>query len=131
MSMKKVLICLLSLLIISFIVISLIVKNDKDYVNDLEYLIIENTDIKDIEYVNYYDEYYIIRDNVYLYLLNNKFEEIVNVDLKKLFSQYNKYDIVYRDKTIMFMDSYKNNGELVFKYYDIYTGEVIDTIILD
>lgn len=129
--MKKVLILLLFILICIFVIISLVVKNDNNYIDNLEYKIIENTGIKDIEYVNYYDGYFLVRDNNNLYLLDSEYSEIVNISLKMMFSQYDKYDIVYRDKTLMFMESYKNKEGLVFKYYDIYTGDEIDTIILD
>lgn len=129
--MKRVLIVLISLLIISFIVIFLIVRNDNKYIDSLEDIVINNTDIEKIEYVNYYDNYYIVIDYEYLYLFNNEFDLVFSIDKNMLNNQYNKYDIVYRDKTLMFMGNYKNKEGIIFKYYDIYTGECIDEIIID
>lgn len=129
--MKKVLICLIGLLIITFIVISLVVRNDNKYIDSLKDIIIKNTDIERIEYVNYYDNYYIVVDYEFLYLFNNEFEFVFSIDKNMLFDKYNKYDIVYRNKTLMFMDNYKNKEGIIFKYYDIYTGECIDEIIIN
>lgn len=129
--MKRVLIVLISLLIIVFIIISFVVKNDNKYIEELEDIIIRNTDIEKMEYVNYYDNYYMVIDDNYLYLFDNEFDLIFSVDENMLFDKYYKYDIVYRDKTLMLMDNYKNKEGIIFKYYDIYTGECIDEIIIN
>ena len=101
------------------------------YIDSLKDIIIKNTDIERIEYVNYYDNYYIVVDYEFLYLFNNEFELVFNVNKNMLFDKYNKYDIVYRNRTLMFMDNYKNKEGIIFKYYDIYTGECIDEIIIN
>ena len=128
--MKKILLLLVSIFIICFIVISLIVKNDNKYMNKLISNILDNTDLLMVEYVNYYDGYYIVRDTDKLYLFNNKYVEILSINLSLLFNKYDKYDIVYRNNALMYMSEDKNKEGIVFKYYDIYTGECIDEVIM-
>lgn len=128
--MKRVLLFLICILIIIFIIISLVVGNDNKYINNLENMIYKNTDIKEIDYVNFYDNYYIVMDYEFLYLFDDEFNMIVNIDKKMLNDDYNKYDIVYKDKTLMFMDNFKDKEGMIFKYYDIYTLECIDEIIV-
>ena len=118
--------------IVLFLFISglIIVGIDNGYVNSLEKEILDNTDINDIQYVNKYDGYYLVEDKEYLYLLNNNYEQITSMNLNLIHNNSDNYDIVYRDQTIMYMDSYKNEEGIIFKYYDIYTYQVIDEIIV-
>lgn len=115
---------------ILFVGICIMVGIDNVNINDLEKEIFNNTDIKDIEYVNKYDGYYIVRNSQYIYLFNSEYEEITSINVKLVYDNENNYDIVYRNKTIMYMDNYKNKEGIIFKYYDIYTYEVIDEVII-
>jgi len=128
--MKKIIVIFIGIFLCSFILISLIVNNDNKYINSLENKILDNTDIETIKYINYYDDYYIVCDDYNLYLFNSEYLEILSINLKLLFDNGKNYDIVYKNKTLMYMDSYKNKEGIIFKYYDIYTGEVIDEIIV-
>ena len=103
---------------------------DSRYINDIENRIIKNTDIRDIVYVNEYDNNYIVMNNLYLYLFNDKYEEIYKVEIEDIHKNKNGYDIVYRDNTIMYMDSYKKKNGVIFKYYDIFTYELIDEVMV-
>jgi hypothetical protein len=69
-------------------------------------------------------------DNEYLYLFNFNYEEIYKIKKKLLYDNKNNYDIIYKDDTIMYMDNYKNKEGIIFKYYDIYTYEVIEEIVV-
>jgi len=65
-----------------------------------------------------------------LYLFDSKYEEIYKTEIDKLHNNKNNYDIVYRNKTIMYMNNYKNKDGVIFKYYDIYTYKLIDEIVI-
>ena len=108
----------------------IMVNIDNKYFNGLKKEISENTDITDIVYVNKYDGYYIVKDNEYIYLFNSNYEEITRIKLSLLYDNKKKYDIVYRDKTIMYMDNFKNKEGIIYRYYDIYTYELIDEIVI-
>ena len=128
--MKKIVLILLGIFVSIYIIISLMVRNDKRYTLELYNEVYEKSKLEDIEYVNYYDNHYIVIDNDYLYLFNDEFNLIVNIDKSLLYDKYDNYDIIYRDMTLMLMDNYKNEEGIVFKYYDIYTGECIDYVII-
>ena len=113
-----------------FIGMFIMVSVDNKYINKLEKIIYENTDIKDIIYINIYDNYYVVMDNDNIYLFNNEYDEITRIKVDLVYKNKNNYDIVYRNKTIMYMDNYKNKEGIIFKYYDIYTYEEIDTIVV-
>jgi len=128
--MKKTVMIFIGILIILFVGICIMVGINNVYINDLEKEIFNNTDIKDIEYVNKYDGYYIVKNMEYIYLFNSDYEEITSINVNLICDNENNYDIVYRNKTIMYMDNYKNKEGIIFKYYDIYTYEVIDEVII-
>lgn len=106
------------------------VSIDKNTINDMKEDIIKNTDIKNINYVNKYDNNYIVKDLEYLYLFNYKYEEVYKVELDLLHNNKNDYELVYKDNTILYMDNYKHKEGVIFKYYDIYTYELIDEVMV-
>lgn len=109
----------------------LIMVNIDDKYNDNNTKIIEkNTSLNNIKYVNVYDNNYIVLDDENLYLFNSEYEEITRLDLSLIHNNKNNYDIVYKDKNIMYMKDYKKQRKIIFEYYDIYTYELIDTVVL-
>ena len=106
------------------------VSIDNRYFNKLEDKIRDNVKIKDIVYVNEYDNNYIVMDNEYLYLFDSEYEEIYKIEIDNIHKNMFDYDIVYRDSTIMYMDSSKNKDGVKFRYYDIYTYELIDEVLV-
>lgn len=128
--MRKIIIIGISILLVLFISICIMIGIDNKYINNMEKDIIKNTGIKDIAYVNKYDENYIVLDNEYLYLFNSDYEEIYKIKNSLLYDNKNNYDIIYKDDTIMYMENYKNKEGIIFKYYDIYTYEVIEKIVV-
>ena len=101
---------------------------DKNNINDIEKDIVKNIKIKGIKYINKYDNYYIVRDKNYIYLIDYKYIEVLKIDNKKIYDNKNDYELVYRDNTIMYMDNYIDNDGIVFNYYDIYSYKLIDSI---
>lgn len=106
------------------------VNIDNRYFNGLKKEIFDNTEINNIKYINKYDGYYIVKDNEYIYLFNSNYDEITKIKISLVYDNKNKYDIVYRNKTIMYMDNYKNKDGVVFKYFDIYTYELVDEVFV-
>lgn len=103
---------------------------DKKYISVLEKEILENTNVEDITYINKYDNNYIVKDNEYVYLFDSSYEEIYKVKISLLHDNKNDYDIIYKDNTIMYMEDYKDKEGIIFKYYDIYTYQVIEEIVV-
>ena len=130
MDMRKIVVIIVSILILMFIGMNIMIGIDNGYISKIEKDIYKNTDVKKVDYVNEHDKHYIVRNNEYIYLFNNNYEEITRIKLNLVYENKNNYDIVYRDKTIMYMDNYKNEEGIIFKYYDIYTYKEIDKVII-
>ena len=118
------------IILVIFISIYIMICNDNKSINNIEKYIIKNSDINDIEYVNIYGDSYIVMDKKYLYLFNDKYEEIDRVDVKNIYDNKKNYDIVYRDNLFMYMDSYNDKDGVIFKYYDILNYELVDEILV-
>jgi len=128
--MKKGVTIFILLILFLFCSKWIIVYIDKNNINDIENNKIKNTIIKNIEYINKYDNYYIVMDSDYLYLINSKYEIVLEIDNDKIYKNKNDYELVYRNNTIMYMENYKNKKGLFFKYYDIYSYELIDEVLI-
>lgn len=129
--MRKLIIIFISIILFLFTCVCVIISVDKNYIKDIEKDIRKNIKIKNIEYINKYDGYYIVMDMENLYLFDKDYQEIFSAKIDSLHKNKNDYDIIYKDMKVMYMDNYKNKKEgVVFKYYDIYTYELIDEIVI-
>ena len=130
MSMKKIIKIFISVLIIIFIFVLYMDYNDKRYEDRLKNKIINNTDIKEIEYINYYDSYYIVMDMENIYVLDNKYIELLKIDKILIHENKKKYDMIYKDGMVMYMNDYYKGKLLVYEYYDLYTYELYDRVLV-
>lgn len=128
--MKKIIKIFIGIIILIFILIlGMVRNNDKNY-NKMIKEIENNTLVKEVVYVNKYNNYFIVEDNEYLYLINDKYKIISEIDINLLYKNSKNYDIIYRDERFMYMkDSYKD-GKLYYQYYDIYNYSLIDEIMV-
>ena len=104
--MKKVVVGFIILICLVFISMLVMVSIDSKDILKLENEIKDNTSIDMVQYVNKYDGYYIVLDKEYLYLFNDLYEEIYKIEIEKIHKNKNNYELVYRNNTIMYMDSY-------------------------
>ncbi len=127
--MKNVIKIFLLILLIIFIAILYIDYRDNRYINNIEKKIIKYTDIKKIDYLNVYNDYYLVMDDDNLYVLDEKYIELLKVDRILIHKNSNNYDIIYSEKPMYIKDSY-HNGKLSYEYYDLYSYEKIDNILV-
>jgi len=128
--MKKVVRIFILIIFVIFVSIYIMIYIDNKSINNIEKYIIKNTDINDIEYINRYGDNYIVKDKEYLYLFNNKYDEIDRLDIKKVYNNKKNYDIVYRDNLFMYMDNYNDKYGVRFKFYDIESYELVDEVLV-
>ncbi len=127
--MKKLIKIFLVILIIFFLLILYIDYNDYKNYSSLEKEIIKKTDIKKIDYLNTYGDYYLVMDDDNLYVLSKEYVELLKVDKILIHENDKKYDIIY-DEVPMYMDNYYKDGKLNYVYYDLYSYQQIDKVLM-
>ena len=128
--MKRIIRVFIGILLGTLLLILYMDFDDAKYQNSLENKIIKNTDIKIVKYVNYYDKYYIVMDNVNLYLFDNDYKELLREDKVTIYENKNNYDIIYKDGKFMYFDDHLKDDKLTYKYYDIHTYKLIDSVLV-
>ncbi len=128
--MKKIVKIFIGIIILIFILILGMVRNNNKNYNKMIKEIENNTLVKEVEYINKYNNYFIVEDNEYLYLINDKYEIISEIDINLLYKNSKNYDIIYKDERFMYMEDNYKDGKLYYKYYDIYNYSLIDEIMV-
>ncbi len=128
--MKKIIIIFISLIIVLFSLVCYMVNNNNKYVSKMEELIIKNTDIQNIDYINKYEDNYIVMDKEYVYLINRDFKIVFKIELTKIHENKNNYDIIYRQEELVYFNSKYTDDKIIYEYYDLYTYEKVDTVVV-
>lgn len=126
--MKKIVKIFVSIIVFLFILILFMIWNDNRYCDKIEKIIEEECKIDNIIYINKYNDYYIVKDKEYLYLINSEYRIISEIDNNLLYENKENYDIIYDDEVFMYMDDEYIDGEIIYRYYDIYSYELINEI---
>lgn len=126
---KKILIIILIIIIILpiGIIIYPVIKNNK-YQDRLLDNIYENTSIKNIEYLNKDNNYYIIKTKDKVTVLDLNYEEIYSINTNELINS--NLDLTYIRNNLYYKERKKENNKLVYKYFDVKTNEEVYTTTL-
>lgn len=126
---KKILIIILIIIIILpiGIIIHPVIKNNK-YQDRLLDNIYENTSIKNIEYLNKDNNYYIIKNKDKVIVLDLNYEEIYSINTNELIDS--NLDLTYIRNNLYYKERKKENNKLVYKYFDVKTNEEVYTTTL-
>lgn len=126
--MKRIVKIFVSIIIFLFIMIIFMIGNDNKYYDKIKKIIEEECKIDDIIYINKYNDYYIVKDKEYLYLINSEYRIISEIDNNLLYENKENYDIIYDDEVFMYMDDEYIDDGVIYRYYDIYSYELINEI---
>ena len=125
MKKKNVIILSILLFLIIFFIISYYVKDR--YSDNLIKEIDSKKIINNILSVYKNNDNYIVVSKDRIYVLDAKYEIIIDEDKSKLYKR--KYSsIVYKRNMLMYEEKISDKNYLVYRYYDIYTNELIDEI---
>lgn len=121
---KKILIPILIIMILipSSVIMYPIIKNE-NYEKKLLDTIYNNTDIKDIIYLNKDNNYYVIKTKAKVIVLDLNYEEKISLNIEEL--QDNNLPIVYRRNNLYYEEKIKEEEKLIYKFYDVTTNELI------
>lgn len=92
------------------------IKND-NYQKRLISDIYKNTDIKDIEYLNKDNNYYVVKDRDKVIVLDLNYEEVYSIDKSKL--KDNDLDLVYRRNNLYYEEKIRDGDNLTYNFYNI------------
>ena len=126
---KKVLITILItiILLIFSIILYPIIKNN-NYQKKLLNNIYENTDLKDIKYLNKDNNYFIIKTKDKVLVLDLNHEEVYSISTSEI--KKSNLDLSYTRNNLYYKERIRKNNKLTYKYYDIKTNEEVFTSVL-
>jgi len=118
---KKILIAIFIIIILipSLVIMYPIIKNN-NYKKELLNNIYNNTDIKEITYINKDNNYYIIKTEENVIVLDLNYEEKLSFDINKL--KDNNLELVYRRNKLYKEEKIKEEDKLIYKFYNVETG---------
>lgn len=103
------------------------IKND-NYQKRLISDIYKNTDIKNIEYLNKDNNYYIVKDRDKVIVLDLNYEEVYSIDKSKL--KDNDLDLVYRRNNLYYEEKIRDGDNLTYNFYNIDNNELAYQVLL-
>lgn len=128
--MKKLIVMFISVLLILFFFIKVTVSSNYKYDNSIIEDIKENYELdSNIIYLNKFANYYIVKTSSQVLVLDNMYNLIFQDDVLNLFSC--DYDMVYRINKLMYVSSNVKGSSVVYTFYDVYTFDKIEEIILE
>ena len=120
---KKIVIGIVLLFALFFCLLCFVVGNyDGDLINEVS----NKTKIKDIIYVNKNNYHYVVLTNDKVYVFDDKYKLVLEKERGNI--NYNKYDIVYKRNMLMYEEESMNTYYLVYSYYDIEDGKLINEV---
>lgn len=123
--MKKILLILIPIILIVicfFIILFPVIKNN-NYIKEIKNNIYENTDIKEITYINNDNNYYIVKSNDMVFVFDLNYDVVYSIEISSLYD--NNLDLVYRRNNLYYVEKCRENSKLIYKFYDIITNEFV------
>lgn len=127
MKKKRVLliIILVIILILPLIIMIYPVRKNNKYYNKLKENIKKNTSIEDIDYFNKDNNYYIIKNNEYVYVLDLNYDIIYEQEVSSI--KDSELELTYTRNNLYYKETIKEKDKLIYNYYDINSMEKVYT----
>ena len=122
MKNKLILIPIIILIILPLLVIIYPIIKNNNYEKELLNNIYNNTNYKDITYLNKDNNYYIIKTKKNVLVLDFNYEEKYSTNIEDL--KENKLDFVYRRNSLYYDEKIREKDKLIYKYYNVLTYEL-------
>lgn len=94
-----------------------------DYNKKLFDDVYSNSNIKNINYVNKSNNYYIVKNDEEIVVMDLNYDKINSVNVSDIYDS--NLDIVYRRGNIYYEEKINDKDKLIYKYYNINNGEFV------
>lgn len=94
-----------------------------DYNKKLFDDVYSNSNIKNINYVNKSNNYYIVKNDEEIVVMDLNYDKINSVNVSDIYDS--DLDIVYRRGNIYYEEKINDKDKLIYKYYNINNGEFV------
>lgn len=128
MKKKIIIISIFFIVIIPLSVLLYPVITNNNYKKELLNIVYENTEYKNIKYLNKDNNYYIIKTKDKIIVLDLNYEEKLSLDINELTES--DLELVYRRNNLYYEEKIKEDGKITYNFYDIYTKELSYTSTL-
>lgn len=106
--------------------ISYLTNHNQDYLNNITKTITANYQLdEEITYSNKYNNYYIFTTKSKVIVLNNEYQEVLNQSIATIKNISENQELIYKTNTLMFEEKELKKNNLIYKYYDASTGELV------
>lgn len=127
--MKKLLkigIIAIVLILSCIIYISYITDNNTEEIKRIKNEISKNYNANGgIEYINEYNNNYIIKTNNKVVVLSKDYKEIIKEDISKLKDSIKDAKLIYKTNKLMYEKTISKKNTITYEYYDALSGELI------
>lgn len=96
---------------------------NEDYNKKLFDDVYNNSNIKNINYVNKSNNYYIVKNDKEIVVMDLNYDKINSVNISDIYDS--DLDIVYRRGNIYYEEKVNDKDKLIYKYYNINNGEFV------
>lgn len=122
MKKKALLVVLIIIIIVPlFVVIYPVIKNNNYEKNMLED-IYNNTDIKDITYLNKDNNYFVLKTKEKVLVLDLNYEEVLSIDVNDI--EESSLELVYRRNNLYYEEKIKDGSKITYHFYNVKTNEL-------
>lgn len=129
--MKKIIIAIISIILILFLSVLFIVKNNDKYKDNVLKEVNKNY-AKDVVIANKYGDKYVVKTKDNIVVLDDKYQEVESISLEEVADfDDDKYELVYRKNQIMYQKKEVKGSKVIYTYYDVKTKEEIDKIEIE
>ena len=119
--MKLWILILILILMVPLIIIIYPVSKNNNYQKEIKETIVKNTNIENITYLNKDNNYYIIKNDKEIIVLDLNYEEVYKVSLGDIKEE--DKELTYRRNNLYYVDKVREKDKLTYIFYNISTGD--------
>ena len=124
----KIIVIIVVIVLGSIFSLSYKINNNQNYKKSIINNIKKHYSIsKEITYINTFGNNYIFTTDDKVYVLDNNYKEIYKDDISKIAKNSSKYDLIYKSKKLMYVNTTIKGNKLTYDYYDAKSYKKIGT----